>query len=357
VVDYGSGAGDQTGWLYRLTPLGYHLSRLPMDAKVGKMLIVGCILGCLDNALTIASALSCTKSCFSRGNKDNVAYIEERDSLVENGFGGKDWPGGTVKGDLIAVIAAYRAWKKVEKRNRWKFCRSHALDVMLLGEMEKMRKQFFDLIVDAGLVSRSEGSNGSHDDCNVASDDALLTSCCIVGGLYPNVCTLIRPTGPRQGCGRLLTNDSDAPCRPSSESFQRRRVQQASKSGKDAYAVYHAKHQTLGTTSSVGQKRPPETFLSEVNFVSRFALLLFGGQPQLVKNAIIVDQWLKFKVSSDEESIKQNAVLILSLRELLDKVILEHVVETFSSPEEKSKMIERHKGIIEVVRRVLSDEG
>jgi len=43
------------------------------------------------------------------------------------------------------------------------------------------------------------------------------------------------------------------------------------------------------------------TFLSEVNFVSNFALLLFGGELELVHNTIIVDKWLKFKVSSDEE--------------------------------------------------------
>ena len=43
------------------------------------------------------------------------------------------------------------------------------------------------------------------------------------------------------------------------------------------------------------------TFLSEVNFVSNFALLLFGGELELVNNTIIVDKWLKFKVSSDEE--------------------------------------------------------
>ena len=327
-----------------------------MDAKVGKMLIVGCILGCFGNALTIAAALSCTKSCFFRGRPSlDPTYIEARNCLIENGFGGKDWPGGTVKGDLIAVIAAYRVWIKEKKSH--KFCSTHALDVTSLREIDRLRNQFRDLIIDAGLVSRTEGNSGSLDaeDCNIASDDALLTSCCIVGGLYPNVCTLARPTGPKAG-GRLITNECDTPCRPSSNSFQRIRVQQASKAGKDAYAMYHAKHRSIGTISA-GQNRPPETFLSEVNFVSKFALLLFGGEPQLVKNAIIIDGWLKFKVSSDDESGKQNAVLVLSLRELLDKVILEHVVETFSSPEEKSKMIERHKQIIEVVRRVLSDEG
>jgi hypothetical protein len=51
-------------------------------------------------------------------------------------------------------------------------------------------------------------------------------------------------------------------------------------------------------------------------------------------------------------------VLILSLREALDKVILEHVIGTsLVSPEEKSAMIERHKRIIGVVRHILSEEG
>jgi len=65
---------------------------------------------------------------------------------------------------------------------------------------------------------------------------------------------------------------------------------------KDAYAVYHSNHRSLGT-----EQNRPMTFLSEVNFVSNFALLLFGGELELVHNTIIVDKWLKFKVSSDEE--------------------------------------------------------
>lgn len=40
-----------------LTPLGYHLAHLPMDACVGKLLLVAAILQCLDPILTIAAAL------------------------------------------------------------------------------------------------------------------------------------------------------------------------------------------------------------------------------------------------------------------------------------------------------------
>ena len=279
--------------------------------------------------------------------------------MIEHGFGGKDWPGGVAKGDLIAVVAAYRSYAKEKKNHlREKFCRDHALNSTTLIEMETLRRQFFDLLFDAGLVSKKNDLS-DEDDCNIANDDALLTSCCLVGGLYPNICTLIRPTGGSKSGGRLLTNDNDSTCRPSSSSFQRLRVHKASKSGKDAYAVYHSKHRSVGAATPGQNQKRPESFLSEVNFVSKFALILFGGQLELVKNAIIVDKWLKFKVSSDEESAsaKLNAVLILSLRELLDQVILENITFASAGSEEKAKMTERHREVIQVVRMILADEG
>ncbi|KAK1733976.1 ATP-dependent RNA helicase [Skeletonema marinoi] len=354
VVNYGD-TEVESDLLYRLTPIGYHCSRLPMDAKLAKTLIVGCILGVLDNALIIAASLSCTKSCFVSGRQLDPIAVEARDSLIENGFGGRDWPGGTVKSDMIAVIAVYRAWTQ-QKDKKEKFCRNHALNYLALREIDTLRRQFLDLVIDAGLASRDD-----LDDCNMAKQDALITSCCLVASLYPNICTLVRPRKGGPKGGRLLTKDGDI-SRPSSSSFQRKRVNAAAENGKDAYAIYHAKHRTIGAVGVGGQRqRPPETFLPEVNFVSKFSLLLFGGQLELVKNAIIIDGWLKFKVSDDSESRKgsaiDNAVLILSLRDALDKVIIEHVVETFASSEEKSTMMKRHKGIIEVVRQILSEEG
>ena len=78
----------------------------------------------------------------------------------------------------------------------------------------------------------------------------------------------------------------------------------------------------------------------------------------LTKLSFIVDKWLKFKVSSDEEGGKLNAILVLSLRELLDKMILEHdVVEKVSCPVKKATMGECRKRIFEVVRSILADES
>lgn len=329
--------------LYRLTPLGYHLSRLPMDAKVGKVLIVGCMLECLDNALTVAATLSCTKSCFfnrwgNSNDKEWKSAVMARESLVENGFGGRDWRGGTVKGDLIAAISVFRAWtKKKGDKERASFCRYHALDHVALKEIDQLRGQFLDCLADAGFVTKGFSYyNGS-------KDDALLTSCCLVAGLHPNIFTLMRPRmgGPKGG--RLLTKDGDV-ARPSSNSFQKRRVDKTAETGKDAYGIYHSKNRSLG----VGE-RPGQIFLSEVNFVSRFALLLFGGELDVKSNAIIVDDWLKFKIADRGAA---GAVLLLAFRDELDKCMVEHIV----SARREKKEDEGSQQLMKVLRQLLADE-
>ena len=41
-----------------LTPLGHHLATLPVDVRIGKMLLFGCMLRCLHPTLIIAASLS-----------------------------------------------------------------------------------------------------------------------------------------------------------------------------------------------------------------------------------------------------------------------------------------------------------
>lgn len=40
-----------------LTPLGYHLARMPVDPHVGKVLLFGAIFSCIDPIATIAASL------------------------------------------------------------------------------------------------------------------------------------------------------------------------------------------------------------------------------------------------------------------------------------------------------------
>jgi len=51
------------GSLEQLTPLGFHLSKLPMDPYTGKMILMAAIFSCLDPILSCAASLS-FKDCF-----------------------------------------------------------------------------------------------------------------------------------------------------------------------------------------------------------------------------------------------------------------------------------------------------
>ena len=51
-------------WMRCMASAGRNLAQLPVDAKVGKLLVLGASLGCLSPALTIAACLS-YKSPFS----------------------------------------------------------------------------------------------------------------------------------------------------------------------------------------------------------------------------------------------------------------------------------------------------
>ena len=151
--------------------------------------------------------------------------------------------------------------------------------------------------------------------------------------------------------GHLITKDGNV-CKARTSSFQAERLTNANETGKDAYAVFHAKHRTIGTDAktTVGGTQA-DVFLSEVNFVSRFALLLFAGQVELKDNAIILDGWLKFKVG--EKKGKTNAILILELRKELDNVMTRHIQRGNKLDKETYNECQR---VLQIVRKLLQDE-
>jgi ATP-dependent RNA helicase DHX57 len=329
-------SGESDSIRVKMTPLGYHLAHLPMDVKIGKILIVGCILGCLDPALTLAAALSNTKSIFF-GKINN-----QQKFLVENGFGGMSWPGGTVKGDSIAVIAAYNAWREnTMETTRFQFAMENGLSPIALIEVDNLRKQYQSCLLDAGFLK-----SDIHDNSNSQAHDALLTSCCLVAGLYPNVARLLRPNNPRGKLGfrggRLITQNLDS-CLPSLESFQAERVQKASENGPDIFAVYLSKLQIVGSSSTSDGKGnlTKKPFLCNVNFVSSFALLLFGGELEVKdNNYLTLDQWIKLKFGPHG---RLSGILVAELRRELDMVLLNRLSGNHDDGQD----------VIQVIRKIL----
>lgn len=61
---------------------GRYLSKLPMEPKLGKMLVLGAILGCLDPILTVAAGLSVRDPFLTPLDKKDVSPSPtKRDAL------------------------------------------------------------------------------------------------------------------------------------------------------------------------------------------------------------------------------------------------------------------------------------
>merc|ERR1711865_65832 len=77
----------------RLSPLGMHLAGIPAPPTIGKLLVMGCILGCRTGALAMAAGLSVGRSPFlkvdHRSNDErSLSILDERKKLFETcGYG------------------------------------------------------------------------------------------------------------------------------------------------------------------------------------------------------------------------------------------------------------------------------
>ena len=127
-----AGALDSSG---ALTPLGHHLARLPVDVRVGKIIVIGAVLGCLKPSLTIAAYLS-SKSPF-------VAPQDERDAAdrVRVAFAAPKAPGIAAGqySDHLVVVAAYDGWQAAVASGGTRagadFCRRHFLCPLTLAAL------------------------------------------------------------------------------------------------------------------------------------------------------------------------------------------------------------------------------
>eukprot|EP00611_Tribonema_gayanum_P030943 TRINITY_DN8773_c0_g1_i1.p1 TRINITY_DN8773_c0_g1~~TRINITY_DN8773_c0_g1_i1.p1 ORF type:complete len:501 (+),score=148.95 TRINITY_DN8773_c0_g1_i1:576-2078(+) len=312
-----------------LTPLGYHLAHLPMDARVGKLLIMGALLRCLDPVLTVAAALS-SKTPFVRpmGSAAEAAATDVR----------KRFAGGNCS-DSLAVVAAYKAWdaecRRVHSSSstcpRMKmWCRDNFINSNAMALMAGLREQFREHLVAAGFASVDGAADSAH-----AGNVRLLQSV-LCAGLYPQVAWFVRPKA-NASAGRVvggsaamgtqrahfaLRDDPEAAfVHPGSINAERYRGQAEASGRQPQYVLYHSRVKTR------------QVYLHETTCCTAFSLLLWGshirhlrhtedtGGPTLKKRALIVavDEWLRFKTT---ESI---GVVFKHLRKDINELLLSRI--------------------------------
>ncbi|XP_068462382.1 DExH-box ATP-dependent RNA helicase DExH5, mitochondrial-like isoform X3 [Phaseolus vulgaris] len=156
-----------------LTILGRQLTVLPMEPKLGKMLIFGVIFNCLDPILTIVAGLSVRDPFLTPLDKKDLAQAAK--SQFSHDYS-----------DHLAIVRAYDSWKDAEIDNaEHDYCWKNFLSPQSMKVIDALRVEFLSLLKDIGLVDRNMTS------CNAWSYDMYLIRAAICYGLYPGICSVV----------------------------------------------------------------------------------------------------------------------------------------------------------------------
>ncbi|KAF8899103.1 P-loop containing nucleoside triphosphate hydrolase protein [Infundibulicybe gibba] len=174
------GAVDDAG---KLTPLGRHLTMLPVDLRLAKMLVLAAIFQCLGPISTIAACLS-SKPLFLNPIDKREEATKARARFSTSGS------------DLLTDLNAYdqcvqlRAEGKSQSDLRT-FCDDNFISSTTVRDVTALKQDFISALSDIGFIPLS--STPSTPALNVNAANTNLLKAIILGGLWPRVARVRRP--------------------------------------------------------------------------------------------------------------------------------------------------------------------
>ncbi|XP_010017187.1 PREDICTED: probable ATP-dependent RNA helicase YTHDC2, partial [Nestor notabilis] len=174
-----------------LTELGYHLTELPVEPHLGKMVLCAVILKCLDPILTIA----CTLAYRDPFVLPALASQKRAAMLCRKRF-----TAGTFS-DHMALLRAFQAWQKA-RSDGWEraFCEKNFLSQATMEIIVGMRTQLLGQLRASGFVRARGGADIR--DVNTNSENWAVVKAALVAGMYPNLVHVDREslilTGPKE---------------------------------------------------------------------------------------------------------------------------------------------------------------
>ncbi|KAL4579620.1 hypothetical protein LXL04_015774 [Taraxacum kok-saghyz] len=157
-----------------LTHLGKYLAMLPLDPKLGKMLIMGAFFRCFDPILTIVAGLSVRDPFLLPQEKKDQA------STAKSRFSAKDYS------DHMALVRAYEGWKEAEREgSAYEYCWRNFLSAQTLQAIHSLRNQFTHILKDAEILESETGIN------NRLSHNQSLVRAIICSGLFPGIASVV----------------------------------------------------------------------------------------------------------------------------------------------------------------------
>ncbi|KAF3698527.1 ATP-dependent RNA helicase A [Channa argus] len=291
-----------------LTPLGRILARLPIEPRLGKMMIMGCIFHVGDAMCTISAA-----SCFPE------PFINEGKRL---GFVHRNFA-GTRFSDHVALLTVFQAWDDVRingEEAESRFCEHKRLNVSTLRMTWEAKVQLKEILVNSGFPEEclmTQMFNNIGPDNNLDVVVSLLTF-----GSYPNVCYHKEKRKILTTEGRnALIHKSSVNCPFSSQDL----------TYPSPFFVFSEKIRTRAISAK------------GMTLVSPLQLLLFACKKVSSNGEVVeLDDWIKLKIDHDV------AGGVVALRAGLEAL----VVEVTKDPEYIGQMDQTNQHLLNMIRQI-----
>ncbi|XP_050074354.1 3'-5' RNA helicase YTHDC2-like [Anopheles maculipalpis] len=167
-----------------LTNLGYTLAELPVDVRLGKMLLYGILFKCYEPVLMIVCIMSVNDLfVLPSFSGDTERANKMRHELADNSYS-----------DCYTLLRAYQRWLNAyPMHKRKKLCHRLFLNPGKLSMVHDLRNKLHDHLCTIGLVKSYRPAGGVNDLNEFACNWSLVKGILLVG-LYPNVSYLCKHT-------------------------------------------------------------------------------------------------------------------------------------------------------------------
>ncbi|XP_059689299.1 ATP-dependent RNA helicase DHX29 isoform X3 [Gavia stellata] len=304
----------------KLTPLGQHLAALPVNVKIGKMLIFGAIFGCLDPVATLAAVMT-EKSPFTTpiGRKDEADLAKSSLAMAVS--------------DHITIYNAYLGWKKARQEGGYRaemtYCRRNFLNRTSLLTLEDVKHELIRVVRAAGFTAPTMqcGWDGNGATQSLSLHEIALLKAVLTAGLYDNVGKIIYTKSvditEKLAC-MVETAQGKAQVHPSS---------------------VNRDLQTYGWLLYQEKVRYTKVYLRETTLISPFPILLFGGdiEVQHRERLLTVDGWIHFQAPV------KIAVIFKQLRVLIESVLKKKL--------ENPKMSLEDDKVLHIIKELIKTEN
>ncbi|CAB1452431.1 unnamed protein product [Pleuronectes platessa] len=272
-----------------LTALGHHLASLPVNVKIGKMLIYGAILGCLEPIATIAAAIT-EKSPFSTPmNRKEEANLAKAALALANS-------------DHLTIYNAYLGWKNSQTeggREEMSYCRKHFLNRTALITIEDVKHDLMRMMEQVGFWSSRSSSHSKSQAAALSKQQMAVLNAALTAGVYDSV-------------ARVL-------CTPSVDVLDRLACTVETPQGKAQVhpSSVNRNLQTHGWLLYQEKVKYTRIYLRDTTLISPFPMLLFGGDIDIQhrERLISLDGWIHFQAPV------RIGVIFKHLRKLMDSLL------------------------------------